>query len=172
MRTGQKVAWIVAVLAAGFCGARAQTGASVPSPLILLSSSALDPAGLAAQGELVREIDDPYLGNRWLLVRDSSHPGGPGRLLLVSAARRTATSARQRMQAGPAVETPAPVIRSGESVVVEEHTRMVDARLEAVALGPATAGSEFNVRLSIGGRIVRAVAVAYGRAALAEEPRR
>ena len=31
-----------------------------------------------AQSELVREIDDPHTGVRWLLMRNSEHPGGPG----------------------------------------------------------------------------------------------
>ncbi len=33
----------------------------------------------------VREIDDPNSGTRWLLVRDKTNPGGPGRLELVIA---------------------------------------------------------------------------------------
>jgi flagella basal body P-ring formation protein FlgA len=59
-----------------------------------------------------------------------------------------------------------PVIRAGESLIVEEHTSLVDARLEAVALGSALAGSAITVRLKIGGRVVRAVALAPGRAEL------
>ena len=43
---------------------------------------------------------------------------------------------------------------------------MADSRLEAVALSPATVGSPFNVRLTMGGRIVRAVALGPGRAVL------
>jgi len=30
--------------------------------------------------QIVREIDDPHLGTRWLLMRDPVHPAGPGRL--------------------------------------------------------------------------------------------
>jgi hypothetical protein len=41
--------------------------------------------GKAVQGEVVREIDDPHTGQRWLLVRDGQQPGGPGRLLLAGA---------------------------------------------------------------------------------------
>jgi flagella basal body P-ring formation protein FlgA len=52
---------------------------------------------------------------------------------------------------------------------VEESSPVVEARLEAVALGPAVVGSAFNVRLKIGGKIVRALALAPGRAALALE---
>jgi hypothetical protein len=114
----------------------------------------------------VRVIDDPYSGDRWLLVRDPSHPGGPGRLLLVSAVRRGPLNPGH---AGPEIEAPAPLIRPGDRVVVEENTPVVEARLEAVALGPAQPGSTFNVRLAVGGRVVRVVAVGPGRAVFQEE---
>jgi hypothetical protein len=39
------------------------------------------------QGEVVREIDDPHTGDRWLLKRNDQAPGGPGRLVLVAARR-------------------------------------------------------------------------------------
>ena len=42
--------------------------------------------------------------------------------------------------------------------MVEEHTAVVDARLEAVALGPAAKGGEFRARLKIGGKVVRVIA--------------
>src|ERR1039458_10642181 len=49
----------------------------------------LSPGGPAlvlsrAQGEIVREIDDPHTGHSWLLVRNDRHPGGPGRLVLAA----------------------------------------------------------------------------------------
>src|ERR1035438_2099013 len=34
-------------------------------------------------GRLIRVIEDPSLGDRWLLCRNLDHPGGPGRLLMV-----------------------------------------------------------------------------------------
>jgi hypothetical protein len=58
------------------------------------------------------------------------------------------------------------IIRPGDKLVVEEHSAITDAYLEGVALGPAGPGSALNVRLSIGGRVVRATAVAPGRAAV------
>ena len=58
------------------------------------------------------------------------------------------------------------MIRAGDKLVVEEHSLTTDAYLEGVALGPAGQGTALNVRLSIGGRVVRAVAVAPGRATL------
>jgi hypothetical protein len=138
--------------------------ASSPSPRTLLVSSS--PALQAPGVNLVREIDDPHNGDRWLLVRDPGHPAGPGRLLLVSAVRREPLNVRQ---AGPEAKAPAPVIRSGDRVIVEENTPVVEARLEAVAMGPAQPGSAFNVRLAVGGRVVRAIAVGPGRAAFQEE---
>jgi hypothetical protein len=59
-----------------------------------------------------------------------------------------------------------PVIRAGDRIVVEEHTDVVDAVLEAVALGPAVEQGPLDVRLRIGGRVVRVVALAPGRARL------
>ncbi len=115
----------------------------------------------AAYSEIVREIDDPHNGARWLLVRDPSHPGGPGRLLLVGGFRPQNRSGPSQ----PGVEPPRPVIRSGDRLIVEENTAVVEARLEAVALGPAVIGSPFDARLKIGGNVVRVVAVAPGRAA-------
>jgi len=110
-------------------------------------------------GEIVREIGDPHTGDRWLLLRDSRHPGGPGLLLLVAAVR---TGPRQGAQGA---QTPVPLIHAGDRVTVEEHTAVVDAHLEAVAMGPALLGSEFNVRLTMGGTVARAIALAPGRAA-------
>jgi predicted secreted protein len=61
------------------------------------------------------------------------------------------------------------VIHTGDLLVVEENTAVVEARLEAVALGPAWAGSSFDVRLKIGGKVVRAIALASGRAVFSPE---
>jgi predicted secreted protein len=61
------------------------------------------------------------------------------------------------------------VIHTGDALILEENTALVEARLEAVALGPAVSGLAFNVRLKIGGNVVRAVALGPGRAAFAPE---
>jgi flagella basal body P-ring formation protein FlgA len=58
-----------------------------------------------------------------------------------------------------------PVIRSGDRLIVEEHTARVDAVLEARAMNPAAVGGALDVRLTIGGVVVRAVALGPGRAA-------
>ena len=62
-----------------------------------------------------------------------------------------------------------PVIHAGDRLTVEEHTAVADAALEARALNPAARGSALEVRLAIGGRVVRAVALGPGRAAFQRE---
>jgi flagella basal body P-ring formation protein FlgA len=62
-----------------------------------------------------------------------------------------------------------PVIHSGDRVRLEEHSPVVDAVFESVALGNAVAGHSVQVRLRIGGRVVRAVATAPGRAVIVAE---
>jgi hypothetical protein len=174
--------------------ARLASGQAMQSPAagtrILISSPVSSPVSSpgpvrvspVAAGDVVREIDDPHSGTRWLLVYDSTHPGGPGRLVPVSGAsmnsanstdQRNPADAKEPMglsKAGSEVETPAPVIRVGDRVIVERDTPIVDERLEAMAMGPAQAGSTFNARLTIGGKVVHVVAVGPGRAAFQKEP--
>jgi len=117
---------------------------------------------VSVQGPVLREIDDPYTGARWLLMRDPVHPGGPGRLVLLANENHSAGEGAVRVELQPVALRP--IIRAGDRLIVEEHTQVVEARLEAVALNPAAAGSVLDVRLKIGGRVVRAVAMAPGRA--------
>jgi hypothetical protein len=96
-----------------------------------------------------------------MLVRDPVHPGGPGRLLLapeMNGLRHDKIAAVPRVP-GPASSFVPPLIRAGDKLIVEEHTAIVDARLEGTALGSAIGGAFLNVRLSIGGKVVRAEAV-------------
>jgi hypothetical protein len=120
--------------------------------------------GSGGSCRLLGEIDDPTTGARWRLVRDPSRPGGPGRLEPVSQVRDPGAQGK-KADAGIALR-PASILRAGDRVVVEEHSATTDAYLEGVALGPAGPGTAFHVRLSIGNRVVRAVAVAPGRAML------
>ena len=127
---------------------------------------ALRRAANQSPGETFREIDDPSTGDRWLLV--AGHPGGPGRLVLAGRQESVQYGAEKpAMQLAPAGERP--VIQAGDTLVLEEHSAVVEARLEAVALGPAVRGAPFKARLKIGGKVVRAVAAAAGRAVLAPE---
>jgi hypothetical protein len=173
MRTAGIIGGIVGLLAIAVSlavpRAHAQTARPADSGqrVSILSSGAVS-RDAAASGEILREIDDPHNGDRWLLIRDDNHSAGPARLVLVSAARGSASETRRT---APGTETPPPLIRAGDRVVVEEHSSVVDAHLEAVAMEPAWAGSAFNARLSIGGQTVRAVAAATGRATLQQETR-
>ncbi len=129
----------------------------------------------AGGGGVVREIDDPHSGQRWLLMRDDGHPGGPGCMILTagegSAGRELEAGSLQPAGTQAKDRAPAmPVIHTGDRLIVEESTAVVEARLEGVAMGPAAIGSAVNVRLKIGGNVVRAVALGPGRAAFA--PRR
>ena len=115
---------------------------------------------------LFREIDDPHSGVRWLVVRDSANPGGPGRMELAQPGR--VSGAEEKRAEGQSVgqAKAEPMIRPGARLVVEEHSATAEAYLEAVALTPAVIGATLEVRLKIGGRVVSAVALAPGRAAL------
>jgi hypothetical protein len=115
---------------------------------------------------VLKEIDDSCTGDRWLLVRAADHPEGPGRLVRITRSGRIVQTGDSE-EAAPAVRERAavPVIRTGDTLVLEESTPLVEARLEARALGPAICGAEFNARLAIGGKVVRAVALGKGRAA-------
>jgi hypothetical protein len=115
-------------------------------------------------GAVVREIDDPPLGSRWLLTRNTIHPAGPGRLVPVWGGL---TAPRPGVPPKTLPAPDSPVIRAGDPVIVEENTAVAEARLEGVALGAARAGAGLEVRLKVGGARVRAVALGPGRAALA-----
>jgi len=127
------------------------------------------PAVRGASEAVIRELDDPHTGIHWLVVRDASHPAGPGRLVRAAEFRELrgdAKAAGPNPAAGAAILSLRPVVRAGDRVIVEEHTKVVDARLDGTALEPATAGAAFMVRLKIGGRVIRAMAEGHGRATL------
>jgi uncharacterized Zn-binding protein involved in type VI secretion len=175
--------------------ARAGDASQVPQKYAQDVASAAVPS---VSGEVLRTIDDLSTGQRWLLLRDESHPGGPGRLVLSSDGSvgvqieqqsgmnpRTASDSSKQLaesnlpdfatiQPVPATDSdkkefhrqvtiPAkPIIRAGDPLSIEQHSAVADVQLTAVALGPAAAGSTLNVRLVIGGRVVRAIAVGPG----------
>jgi hypothetical protein len=163
--TGILLLWAAAVVLA-----QSPAGGSALAVFIVSKG----PAQVAAQQparDLIREIDDPNTGRRWLLYRGVSHQGGPGRLVEADlgpegAEQQNAGRPAFAGAARTAESSERPVIRSGDRVILEENTPVVEARLEAVALGPALPGSRLQVRLRIGGIVVSAVAIAPGRVAL------
>lgn len=147
--------------------AAAQNGSPHAAPLALVTT--VQP-GLAA-GAVFKEIDDPGSGLRWLLIEDPAHPGGPGRLVIsgegkmVDQSRGGKAVDQSRPSAATAIKSN-PVIHAGEAVQLEEHTAVVNASLQAVALGSAIQGGTLRVRLRVGGRVFEARALGPGRAAL------
>jgi hypothetical protein len=120
-----------------------------------------------AQTNVIRVIRDPHTAMRWLLEREPSRPGGPGRMVLVGPEENSEPASEMSSASGTTSNPPSPVIRGGDRVVVEEKSLLVEARLEGIALGSAVEGAEFRVRLTIGGKVLRAVALGPGRAAFA-----
>ncbi len=130
-------------------GYRAKLGAA-----LLLGCTA------AAAQSASRVLVDPWTGVCWQLAADPVHPGGPGRL--VPAVSASAMPRVDRPSAPAAL-----IIRAGDHLVVEESTADLHARYAAVAMAPAVRGGIFLARLVVGGRPVRVVALAPGRAELA-----
>jgi hypothetical protein len=110
--------------------------------------------------QVLRSIDDPAFGGRWLLVADPEHPGGPGRLVPADLSHQ-ATGSREARPNPLAV-----MIRAGDRLLLEAHTRTADTWLDAVALGPARDGASLLARVRFDNRVVRVVATAPGRATL------
>ena len=113
-------------------------------------------------GRAYLQIRDPHIGARWLVFRDPVNPAGPGRAILAADADPAGSGT------GAERKRAAIVIHRGDKLTVEEHTAMVQAYLEGSAAGEAAVGACFDVRLKIGGKTVRAVAIGPGRAALAD----
>src|SRR5579863_3422907 len=109
------------------------------------------PHSFAAPARILREINDPHTGDRWLLLPGDGHPAGPGRLVIASE-RAAVSPGSNRENRRPAL-----AIHMGDKVVVEERTPVAEALWEAVALGPAMAGGPLDVRLRIGGKVMRVV---------------
>jgi hypothetical protein len=163
--------WATVVVAAGSGGVtifpQAPAIGASARPLIMVSRSGPEDSELPGNiaRNLVRELDDPNTGERWLLLRDSGNPGGPGRWVLSSRGTGSAGVCNPGIAPGALL----PVIRPGDRLIVEQDSALIHARLEAVALGSAMPGAPVNVRLRIGGRVFRAVALGPGRATLEPE---
>lgn len=160
----RRAGWMTLVAASALMASG--QSASVASSYQFRISAAARQTQVAIQpyGEILREIDDPSTGNRWLLIAGT--PGGPGRLIL-SGHRSGVQSGAGKTEMQPASAANRPVIHAGDALIVEEHTAVVNARLEAVALNPALKGAPFKARLKIGGTILRVWATAPGRAVIA-----
>jgi|HubBroStandDraft_2_1064218.scaffolds.fasta_scaffold404510_2 hypothetical protein len=153
---GRRIALPLGVLAAA-----PLSGGGQGIPLQSFSLQNFEPhvAAGVSPVHILREIRDPQTGLCWRLMSNPAAPAGPAQLSATGSEDSCVAAQREQVRQRFAIQ-------AGDRVVVEEHTRTVDACLEAVALGPAAAGSSLNLRLKIGGKLVRAMAVAPGRAAL------
>ncbi len=158
-KTGDR--WLSrAVLGAGISVCTATASGAPP---LLAASAGSNVVTDTLRHAATREIEDPGTGNRWLLVPNAAHPGGPGRLVLVergAVEHGVPATVAEEHEAADA----RPVIEAGDVIVLEANTTEMDAELEAVALSPARAGAEFLVRLKIGGRVLQAIALGSGHA--------
>jgi hypothetical protein len=132
-------------------------------------ASEAQPVSLSAM-TVLSEREDPSTGDRWLLVPNPIHPEGPTRWVRVQSLASDKQGHPTGAGRGNGLTRNAAhpmVIHSGDKVIVEEHSAVVDARLEAVALGAAARGGELRVRLEVGGQVVPVVALEPGRVLLA-----
>lgn len=172
MKIQRRIGWLMPLLLMAVCQSPAQAGSTPGSAAQMLVSGSLSSSSMPAsalssvQGEVLREIDDPHTGDCWLLLRDPAHPAGPGRLVLTGLGKRSVP-----VMLPAEARALLPVIRSGERVVLEGHSAVADVRLEASAMGPARIGDSFSARMTIGGRIVKAVALGPGHAVVQESTR-
>ncbi len=166
MKTELSMAMSIGVLAVVTASIAVAQSSRAPAAQVLLSSGVVVSSQGQAQGEIVHEIDDPHTGDHWLLMRNGHFPGGPGRLVLATAHRNVIGRVSEDVASQHNEEKLIPVIHAGDRLIVEEHTAVVDAVLQARALNPATVGASLDVRLTIGGSVVRVVALGPGRAAL------
>jgi hypothetical protein len=150
-------------VALGATAVLGQTATGAAPSIVLVMQPAV-----TVRAKLVCEIDDPSTGARWLLLRDDARPAGPGRLVLVVGSKAdSVTELAAATQKASATEDT--VIRTGDALIVEQHSPIIDARLQAMALGSAAPGNVFPARLTIGGKVVRALAIAAGRAVFVPE---
>jgi hypothetical protein len=185
-RTGQALLLGASLpLIASLASIRAQQPGSAADVVQLHALSFNLPQHQSRNQEILRVINDPGAHALWLLSPDPSHPGGPGRLECISqpallAIRRPDSYAESqpienRQSAKIHLSPPlpdqnalnlTPVIHAGDRILLEQHTSTLDSTFSAIALGPARAGANFDVRLAVGGKKLHAIALAPGRAVL------
>lgn len=139
---------------------------------MMLAVSLVMVAGLAAQERtadesVVTERTDLATGAHWVLMRDASNPAGPARWMRDAADGQMGAGSR----VDPGAGKQSTVIHAGDRIVLEERTRVLEARFEATALTGAKSNEPLRVRLTIGGRVLLARAVAPGLAEIEEETR-
>ena len=85
MKTEPGMAMSIGLLALVAVSVAAAQSPAAPGAQVLFSSGGQASFERQAQEEIVREIDDPHTGDRWLLMRNNQFPGGPFMPRVVSA---------------------------------------------------------------------------------------
>ena len=118
---------------------------------------------------VIKSLEDRATGQQWFLMRDPGHPAGPARLVQ----RSHCSSSSSKEDVSPdsqwrpnQTERSKRVIHAGQNVVVYDLSPNVKAEFEAIAVSSASLGQTFNVRLQVGGHLMRAVATSPARAEL------
>src|ERR1017187_10219314 len=85
--TGPAVALLVTAMGSCANGRAVPATLRTASPAEVLVRGSVPATAISSgtTGQVLRVIDDPHTGARWLLVRDGIYPAGPGRLLLAEA---------------------------------------------------------------------------------------
>ncbi len=129
-------------------------------------------SNIATRYRAICTIEDPGTRQRWILLQNLVRPAAPA--LLVQRPRnfscvRFSPQGSESHSQPDSESRSLPVIHAGDYLILSEHTRFLDAELEAIALQPAAIGDSLTVRLKFGDRILRVIATAPGRAALSGE---
>ena len=113
---------------------------------------------------VIRSFEDASSHQSWMVVRDKKQPAAPARLWGPTMLRGAGCASAEESREALLQTASRLIIHAGDSLIVDEHTAIVDARLEATALNAAAGGERLKVRLMIGNRVVEAVAIEPGRA--------
>jgi hypothetical protein len=114
-------------------------------------------------------IEDHSNHQLWLLTRNPDRPEAPATLIPILPGLSDSSPSEQggkpRTAISP-VKRGVTIIRSGEAVALYEDSSFMRLRLGGIALSTAAVGENITVRLTIGGRPLRAIAIGPGRAQL------
>jgi hypothetical protein len=118
-----------------------------------LSIFLLNTACVAQRYAQLRAFEDPSTHLRWVLLKDLDHPAAP----------RILSQAHGTTSIGPAR---APAIRSGDLVIITQHTPVADGWMQGTALQDAGVAEVLRVRLKSNAHILTVIADGPGRATM------
>lgn len=165
MRLRQIAAMLTAFVALAICAQGAVRG-NEPG-----SCDAKNPDLSITQGfRAVRVIEDPASHRRWLIEQNLERPDWPARVIQVPQGLSCWNDTRRSDQAEKrnGLDRSKRVVQAGETLRIVEESPVFRADLEAVALKNGGRGDWISARLRIGGKVVRAIVAAPGRAVLVD----